>query len=174
MRNLNCQLSKTLRLLKLVAVCVLIAASFVARCQNVDWSTNKIVSMEKLGKTTVLLQAGQSYTIEVTQDGSRLRETFPDDWLVLRVKNRNQKLIASKPFHSSYQKFHIDIVDLDGNGRKEFVFTLGEGRGTSARRETLYIERFDGFQFNQILATPLSDFYASGRRWWYSVGVQGH
>lgn len=157
------------RLLKLATVCALVAASFVAQCQNADQDETKIVSIENLGKTSVLLQPSKIYTLEITQDESRLQEIFPDDWLMLRVKDKNQKLVASKPFHSSYQKFHISIVDLDGDGQKEFVFALGEGRGTSARRETLYIEHFDGFQFKQILATPLSDFYASGRRWWYSI-----
>jgi hypothetical protein len=157
------------RLLALAAVCILTGAPFAAPCQNAARIETKVVSIDSLGKTSVLLQPGKSYMIEVAQDESRLQETFPDDWFELRVKDQNQKLVASKPFQSSYHKFHIDIVDLDGDGRKEFVFSLGEGRGTSARRETLYIEHFEDFHFKQVLATPLSDFYASGRKWWYSV-----
>jgi len=156
-------------LLELATVYLLIAGSFTAECQNAGRSETKVVSIESLGKTPILLQPGGSQMIEVVQDENHLQETFPGDWLVLRVKDQNQKLVASKPFHSSYQKFHIDIVDLDGDGRKEFIFTLGEGRGTSARRETLYVEHFEDFHFKQVLATPLSDFYASGRKWWYLV-----
>jgi len=169
---MNDTISLYRRLLEPAVVCALIAGPFAAQCQNTNRSETKVVSIEHFGKTSVLLLPGKRYTIEVAQDESRLQKTFPDfpeDWLVLKVKDKNQKLVASKTFYSSYQRFRIDIVDLDGDGRKEFVFTLGEGRGTSARRETLYIEHFEDSQFKQILTTPLSDFYASGRRWWYAV-----
>ncbi len=122
-----------------------------------------------IGRTSVFLSPGKRCVIEVIQDQKRLHEDFPQDWFVLKVKDQNEKLVASKAFYSTYQEFHIYIVDLDGDGRKEFLFELGEGRGTRARRELLDIERLEGSQFTPILTTPLSDFYASGRRWWYAV-----
>ena len=169
MWNLYSTISSFRRLLKLATVCALVAAPFVAQCQNTNRSEMKIVLIQDLGKTSVFLSPGKRYIIEVTQDQKRLHEDFPEDWFVLKVKDQNEKLVASKTFYSTYQEFHIYIVDLDGDGRKEFLFALGEGRGTSARRETLYIERLQDSQFKQILSTPLSDFYASGRRWWYSI-----
>ena len=135
-------------------------------------SQTNLITIKHLGKTPCELGLGMAYTLEVAQDEKRLSEPFPEDWLVLRIKDRNQKTVALKRFCSSYQQFCINIIDLDGDGQKEFIFTLGEGRGTSARLETLSIEHFEKYQFEKILTTPLSNYYASGKRWWYSVGFK--
>lgn len=125
--------------------------------------------IESLGKFKVALRSGYTYSIEIALDHERSSEAFPEDWLVLTLRDHRQATIASKPFHSSYQQFRIQTIDLDGDGRREFIFVLGQERGTSARREVLYIERFDGSLFRELISTPVSDFYAPGRRWWYSI-----
>src|SRR5882762_3678758 len=151
-------------------ICLLMTALATGEPLGAERSAIQLVTIDQLSqKKTVTLQPRVKCIIDVVQDDTRRRESFPEDWLVLRIKDLNQKILANKPFYSSYQRFRIDIVDLDGDGRREFVFTLGTGRGTSARQETLSIERFEDYQFRLVVTTPLSDFYASGSKWWYSV-----
>jgi hypothetical protein len=153
-----------------MGVSALIATLFVAQCPCADLRGIKLVTIDRVGKKkTMTIQQGVNYTVEVIQDDKRRAEPFPEDWLILRIKNSNQKTLVVKPFYSSYQEFRIDIVDLDGDGRGEFVFALGSGRGTSARRETLSIEHLEDDHLRQIVSTPLSDYYGPGSRWWYSV-----
>lgn len=151
---------------------ILFALTDEARCQSVNHGGDKIIAIKNLGKIPVVMGLAKTYTVEVAQNESHSQEPFREDWLVLRIRDEYGKIIGSKEFYSSYQQFRIYMVDLDGDGQREFIFALGEGRGTSARRETLSIERFESSQWKRVLTTPLSDYYGSGLRWWYSVDFQ--
>ena len=75
-------------------------------------------------------------------------------------------------FYSSYGYFRIDLMYLTGDGTEEFVLVTGKGRGTIARKEELTIKQRSGQSFGTILTAPVSDYFASGVRWWYEVHYQ--
>jgi hypothetical protein len=133
------------------------------------------VVINLVGKeTAVQIQTTLLAHVMVVHDNRRSGELFPEDWLLLKVNGKNGSLVAEKSFYSSYGVFSIHIVDLDGDGKKEFIFMIGDGRGTSARKEMLVVERLVGNQFQGVLTTPLSDFYDSGKQWKYSVKYQSY
>jgi len=106
------------------------------------------------------------------QDTSHESEPFPEDWLLLLVKDHSGKTLCRKAFHSSYQQFRVDAIDLDGDGDCELLFTTGEGRGTSVRKEVLTIERLQDGSFHSILSLPISGYYSGGKKWWSSVAFR--
>jgi hypothetical protein len=71
--------------------------------------------------------------------------------------------------YSSYGLFHIHVIDLDGDGSPEFLFVLGNGRGTSAREETLYVTHLTKRHFQDVLSAPISGFYGPGAEWRYAI-----
>jgi hypothetical protein len=111
-------------------------------------------------------------TMEVAFDVSHRGETFEEEWLLFSVKDSTGAMLAKKSFRSSYGEFRIDAIDVDGDGLREFVFITGEGRGTSARRETLDIEPLENGLLRTIVSCPRSDFYEAGKRWWYAISFK--
>ncbi len=120
----------------------------------------------------VRLNGGKDFIIEVIQDTNHLSEIFSEDWLLFIIKDTSGKVLRKEAFHSTYQQFRVEAVDLDGDGNDEFVFTTGEGRGMSVRKEFLNIERVENGKLRIILSLPLSDYYEEGKMWWYSVSYQ--
>ena len=94
-------------------------------------------------------------------------DCFEGDSFVLSLKNEIGQVVTDSAFCSSYGLFEIDAIDLNGDDNKELVFVLGEGRGTSARKETLYVYELTGSGFKQLSSIVYSDYYGSGKRWWY-------
>ena len=118
------------------------------------------------------LNGGKGFIMEVMQDTNHLSEVFSEDWLLFIIKDGSGKVVTKHAFHSTYQRFRVEALDLDGDGNDEFVFTTGEGRGTSARKEFLNIERVENGKLRVIVSLPLSDYYGEGKKWWYSVSYQ--
>jgi hypothetical protein len=125
-----------------------------------------------VGERRTIGRGTNAMTMEVLADTSHAGESFSEDWLIFMVKDSSGHVIAKKPFNSSYAEFRIDGVDLDGDGICEFVFLTSDGRGTSARRESLSIVRLSGRAFETVVSCPRSDFYAAGKRWWYAFGFR--
>ena len=94
-------------------------------------------------------------------------DLFPGDDLVLHLRRPEGQELASCPFHSSYGKFSLEVVQMDGRGLPEFVLIRGEGRGISARRELLEVMTVAAGQFHTRLITPLSDHFGDGAVWRY-------
>lgn len=120
-------------------------------------------------RENVSANGGENCFIKVVLDPKHKSEAFPEDWLLFIATDASGKILARKAIHSSYQQFRVDAVDLDGDGDCEFIFTTGEGRGTSVRKEFLSIERLRGGKLRPVLSLPFSDYYSSGKRWWYSA-----
>ena len=115
------------------------------------------------------LQTNLNASLIVIKDASRRNELFEEDWLLLKVIGKNSLTLAEISFYSSYGQFIIHIIDLDGDGKSECIFITGNGRGTSVREEALKVFRIEGKHFQEVVSTPFSAFYASGRQWRYSV-----
>ncbi len=89
-----------------------------------------------------------------------------DEFLLTVTTDGGQKVLEA-PFFSSYGDFQIDLVDLTGDGCEEYVFVVGDGRGTSARREHLIVKQERNSQLVEILSIVRSDYFGSGVTWWY-------
>ena len=107
------------------------------------------------------------YSLQVVRAKPAEDIGWPSDWFELRVLSEKGQQLAARKFHSSYEVFQIDAIDLTGDGSDEFVFLTGFGRGTSVRKETLAVYRREGAALAPILEVPLSAYFDSGRRWWY-------
>jgi hypothetical protein len=76
------------------------------------------------------------------------------------------------PFSSSYGRFRVILVDLTGDRVEEVLLVSGDGRGTSATRETLVAYQWRGAALHPILTTPISDYFGPGELWWYEFGFE--
>src|SRR3954469_25210515 len=86
------------------------------------------LTMEHVGSKRIpAVPLNLNWLIEISVDETHSKETFPEDWLVLKVIDLKQKILATKSFYSSYQRFRVDIIDLDGDGQPEFLFHYGRG-----------------------------------------------
>ena len=110
--------------------------------------------------------------IEVAVDESHRNDTWPEEWLILTVKDSSKRILGSRSFYSSYGKFRIDIIDLDGDHVPEFLFVVGNGRGTSTREEVLLVTHFIAGHFQQVASLPVSGFYGPGSEWRYSMAYR--
>lgn len=110
-----------------------------------------------------------SWRITISQGAPDRGSPWPEDILELRLYCPAD---VSQPdpvleFESSYGLFELDLVDLTGDGVEEFVLISGQGRGTSARSETLRVFAVRGGRFKQMLELGVSDYFGSGYRWRY-------
>ena len=77
------------------------------------------------------------------------------------------KTIAETRFSSTYGKFELSVIDITGDGNEEFILIQGNGRGTNARQENVIVLKRSGQSLTQILNEPRSDYFGSGKLWWY-------
>ena len=120
-----------------------------------------------LGKTSFR----EARTLDVTlvaewPESMTGKDWAADDFLLTVTSDQGDKVL-DEPFCSSYGDFQIDLIDLTGDGREEYVFLVGEGRGTSARREWLIVRQERDGHFVDILREVRSDYFGSGATWWY-------
>ena len=117
------------------------------------------------------------YPASAAREAFRLRvraadvagEEWPGDGFSLEVWSNAAwpEMQASFLFESSYGHFLLWLADMTGDGREEFILVTGEGRGTSARRETLTVYSQEGADFTALTALPFSGYFGPGKRWYY-------
>ncbi|MBI3403869.1 MAG: hypothetical protein HY046_00225 [Acidobacteria bacterium] len=134
-----------------------------------------IYPMSILGPSLVQIpdnsfRKGFTLWIEEDHDARKRKETFPEDFLLLRLLPTNQwqwnKPILERKFESSYGKFDLCLVDLTGDKKEEFVLITGKNHGTSVRAETLEVFQLSGRALKQLLSIEVSGFFGMGQ-WWY-------
>lgn len=106
--------------------------------------------------------------MDVSEDPQYSNAEDSVDYLVLTVYEDKQGLhqLARMKFTSTYGFFDLSLVDVIGDGNDEYFLVTGEGRGTSARSETLHVYQRMGSSFKEILTTPISAFFGVDQ-WWY-------
>jgi hypothetical protein len=109
------------------------------------------------------------YTTSMSEDtGEQCR--WRGDCLTLTLKNEGAtETLIRKQIESSYGRFQLYLADLTADGVEEILLITGEGRGTSARQESLTVYRRTQSDVNEILRVPISEYFGSGKRWWYEV-----
>ena len=75
--------------------------------------------------------------------------------------------IADYIFYSSYGSYDIDVIDLNDDGKMEFIFVFGEGRGTNARRENLGVYEVVQDGLKKVYSTKYSLPFGLVNRWSY-------
>lgn len=117
--------------------------------------------------------ADRAYTATVMQNPDYNNATISDedwpaeDWFKFVLVDEKGKKVVDRTFRSSYGFFTVDFIDLDGDETKEVIFILGQGRGTSARSQTLVIYEVRDYNLHKLCSTEYSDYYGPGRQWWY-------
>lgn len=142
------------------------AAALDRRLAHTGVETAPMLSITEPG-TYHLEATAARRALAVTVDGRDTNEPWPEDHFLIRVNSPDGSRIVERTFESTYGAFGIDLIDLTGDGIEEFVFTLGQGRGTSARSERLIVEQLRGSSFATILDIPLSEYYGAGEMWRY-------
>ena len=122
----------------------------------------------QIGTYQATLANNREVTISIRHSPAKYGNGWPEDYILLNFDFAD----ADEPdcalhFHSSYGGFEMDLVDLDGDGSEEVVLVKGEGRGTSARSESLNVYRLNGGIMALVVSTPLSGYAGSGHWWQY-------
>ncbi|RQV97153.1 hypothetical protein EH221_04110 [bacterium] len=142
-------------------------------CQGGHRSLKQVETITKFGDFVIPhFFADKQYTGHIIPNTDRAYPNKKDDYWIedcflLILTDETGQRIVGHFFHSSYGVFEIEFVDLTGDEKKEVVFILGEGRGTSARREMLTVYEVAECGLRQLYTTQYSDYYGSGSRWWY-------
>ena len=124
---------------------------------------NDVVVITSLGmfEVTGLKPDGGRY-IRVRQNEYVKDANAREDALILQVLGPDKVPIAECRFASSYGVFRLELIDLDGDGNREFVSIVGEGRGTGAGGKELWILRLQGDVFHTLIKTPYSGYSGGG------------
>ena len=134
-------------------------------------SLDPFASIDRVDSPVKLsLDAAGEVTIVVTENPAPVVNDvtfFPGDELTLYVRDSDGRPIASHPFHSSYGRFCIDVIQMDPHPHPEFVFLTGEGRGPNARWEYLSVYTYNEREFHLRIRSPRSAPSSPGGRWWY-------
>jgi len=144
----------------------LITALLLSSGCNTPSAVSPLLTVSELGSYVLALPQGDVVLKIARHDSPPDNRT--EDWMWLTIHDGETQL-AYMPLHSSYGKFHLEAVDLDGDQVPEFVLITGTGRGTSARSETLSVYRFlDRSFLNLVSSTAYSGFAGGGLNWRYS------
>jgi len=81
--------------------------------------------------------------------------------------DEKDNVVADYLFYSSYGFYDIDTVDLNDDGKMEFVFIFGEGRGTNARRENLGVYEVVQDGLKKVYSTKYSLPFGIVNSWSY-------
>jgi hypothetical protein len=136
--------------------------------------TNQVETITTLGEFPVPdIVEGKVYTARIVEnpkltDHAQDTDCWGGDSLQLFLNDEAGNKVIDYAFCSSYGEFSIDFVDLNGDKQKEIVFVLGQGRGTSARREILTIYEVAAPGLHELYSRVYSDYYGSSGRWWYN------
>ena len=127
-------------------------------------------SINQLGSITLpKTNERAGYTVSMTEDTEGPCR-WEGDCLLLTLKQEGPaKSLIKKIIESSYGSFRLYLADLTGDGVEEILLITGEGRGTSARKEKLTVYCRVGDSFKEITTIPISDYFGSGKRWWYEL-----
>jgi hypothetical protein len=112
-----------------------------------------------------------SFILEVYND-RKIEDAWPEDHFILRLSDPlNNKTITETHFSSSYGYFNLKIFDITGEGIEDFILIQGNGRGTSARSESILVFQHSGQTLKKILDEPISDYYGLGYQWKYKLKI---
>lgn len=126
--------------------------------------------MDEPGETYICnVDPRKAWTVRVVNTEPEEDIGGEKDWFKFELVSDDGKVSVSRKFVSTYGKFHIDLIDLTGDGQEEVVFVTGSGAGTSVREESLEVMQRRGNTLVPILKTKLSDYWTEGCRWWYAI-----
>ena len=139
---------------------------FLMQPVHASASTNDVVVIESPGTypVTGLMTKGACF-VRVRQDEEIKDSNDKQDNLIMEVLGPDKAPLAELRFVSSYGIFKVELIDLDGDGNREFVLIVGEGRGPGACSEDLWILRLHGRVFNSIVKNILFWLFWRSNRW---------
>lgn len=112
-----------------------------------------------------------SFILEISND-KKIEDAWPEDHFILRISDPlNNKTITETHFISSYGYFNLQVLDITGDGVEEFILIQGNGRGTSARSETILVFQHSGQTLKKILTEPISDYFGPAHQWRYKLKI---
>lgn len=160
-------MSRAMRPLLLVIPVMIVGCSQA----SVPWRPPaSLVSLNEPGRYFIPASAARAaFTIDIAEDAAVDRKaSAPRDFLILRIRSADDRIVAERKFESSYGIFRLDLVDLTGDGVEEFVLITGDGQGTDVRAEAVEVNQRIGSDWKVLARHAMSAYYGYGLRWWYT------
>ena len=107
--------------------------------------------------------------VRVTWVGALPAPWERQDDFVLSLRATRPRINTKFRFKSAYQVYHMDLIDLTGDGIEEVVLVSGIGRGTSVTKEYLEVYQIRGRALKLLGRTAYSGYFAEASRWWYDI-----
>jgi len=141
-----------------------------------SWQAPQAPVVYHTSKIGQLLPASWSewtdYEVRVVEEPS-VPGAMAGDGLSLIVTHGSEE-IDRLPFVSAYGVFHLDVVDLTGDGAAEYVLRRGERAGPGGRRDILAVYELAGSLLMPLLGKQVSGYFADGLEWRYEVDYIPH